>query len=774
MKKLLAALLFLSSMSFAEDQLLSIDNFGGGIDIVSPAKMDAKYSPLNGILNVWTDEYGMITKRRGYIKYNTTPLSQLPIKKMYEYKQVDGDSYIIVNSSTAMYYSKGDTNFTAIVSTLSASYTDDYMTCNGFVYRSNGSDQPGKWDGATYTWLNVTNSTGMVNARYLEFFRNRTWWTGVDGAENIVYYSNSLDYQNIANAMAIAPQDGDEITGIKKCRDKMFVYKRKSMWEIYETSVGEYNYRQISNKYGSLYDSVIDEYQGFPVFVSDRGVELYTTGLTSLSDPIRNYMKDLRQLRTEQSDLTQTSAGDWGLGTAFVNVDTTTINGSVALLPKFALGMTRNGGDYLLELNALRQKIIPQEDLYSPSLVIYGTVYVVGAYTRFKVTINSANMTVITSSETNTNPDNPHVSGQTITFPDNFTLSAKTTYYICFSSVAGTDSNFQIFNYYFTDRYPYGGLQYLLNIPTPGGEADYYWTTYDAADDLSGFILAYTTASYSSQIQNAQNWQSWGTISIKDSQPSGSAISYYIKTSTANDNFSTRPGIPVSNGSVINSTIGNYVQVIASFTRTSAIVNPQLDEFSISYFGTGSNPPVGITYKDRYYLFHSTGEASTINDTVLILQKDGQFTIHNNIYAGSACIFRDDFYTGSSQNTGYVYKQDVTSRFTDALGENYDSYWTTKYLAAHPLYRTYYKDLWITADAQAGGSLDVQYRTDGLEGAWTAKSVSLTNSFGIVRAKLPNDILSNYRYMQYRIGSSTNDFKIHRIDLTYSTDWNKE
>lgn len=65
MKKILTAvLLLLSIKAFSQEQIISINEFSGGVDIIVPSKLNLKYSPFSEIINVFTDEDGMIKKEK--------------------------------------------------------------------------------------------------------------------------------------------------------------------------------------------------------------------------------------------------------------------------------------------------------------------------------------------------------------------------------------------------------------------------------------------------------------------------------------------------------------------------------------------------------------------------------------------------------------------------------------------------------------------------------------------------------------------------------------
>ena len=76
MDKIIAfAAMFFAFNAFGQEMPYTTDTlneFSGFVDILTPDKLQKKYSP--DLLNVRTDDFGMITKRTGYQAYNTDAL----------------------------------------------------------------------------------------------------------------------------------------------------------------------------------------------------------------------------------------------------------------------------------------------------------------------------------------------------------------------------------------------------------------------------------------------------------------------------------------------------------------------------------------------------------------------------------------------------------------------------------------------------------------------------------------------------------------------------
>ncbi|PJA87689.1 MAG: hypothetical protein CO140_02975, partial [Candidatus Moranbacteria bacterium CG_4_9_14_3_um_filter_40_7] len=289
---ILLLLVFIPLTAHTEEQVYSLTGFSGYVDLYSPDQIGIKNSP--DLLNVRTDGKS-VWKRLGYDNYNATALNgALKGRSLYLYKKANGSQYLIANSSNSMFADTTGTEFTAIKSGLSAALKDDYTTVKDTLYRDNGSDTSGKWDGTTYTSITAAVSTNVVVGKYIKWYHNRLWKAGVTGSLSVVYYSevNDPDNFNANNYINVTINDGDILTGLFVWGDKLIATKRYSMWEIVETQAGNFIIRALNMKVGCLYQSTIAELFGFPIWMSARGIEYYTgANIELISKPIENLIE---------------------------------------------------------------------------------------------------------------------------------------------------------------------------------------------------------------------------------------------------------------------------------------------------------------------------------------------------------------------------------------------------------------------------------------------------------------------------------------------------
>lgn len=311
-----------------------------------------------------------------------------------------------------------------------------------------------------------------------------------------------------------------------------------------------------------------------------------------------------------------------------------------------------------------------------------------------------------------------------------------------------------------------------------------YWTPV-----LSNITLTVPEgASYTTAITTATGWGSWGGFNGSSSNGS-SSISYYVQTSTANDNQSTRPYIPVVNNGYVNSSVGPYIWITSTFTRTNSTDNPILDRLQVSYYTNNYQEPFAMSYRDGYWLSVSTGDGSTINDTVIHYDKFGRFTLHNDMNILSGCLYNNNPFFGASDNSGQIYQHDINGLYSDD-GKAYKSYYTTKIMDIGFLSQQIYSgggnsgmsvgsvgyltqqkafDYLYFQAKNSGGYLYNKFRVDGSTGDYTSIDNIDLNTPTLVNQKVrfPTNTISNY--LQLRFGNDTinQGFSIRGLNLIY-------
>lgn len=749
--------------------------FGGLNTQYYPDDIPVTSSP--DLSNVYLDEYtGAITMKKGSTKDNTTAFGgNLFIKNLYNYTKQDGTSYRVVNTSTSIFLETNGT-YASLLAAQTAAARYDFTTAKDYIYGCNG-DTVFKSSGTYYSSLTVANSTGVpTTATCMKYINNRMWYYGMPTTPSQLWYSelNDPDYVDTLNYLLINVSDGDYITGIYGFKGYIIVTKRFSTWQVQETSVGVFSVTQISGSIGCLYQTTMQTYKGdYPIWVSARGVELYDGTFNPISASIQKDVDTWWQLDTDAraagvGQAIHDTAADWGKGSG-VNIDTTTTSGSAVMeQDNVTVNMWSAYSGQTTDLRGmkLRQKFIPTEDCYGYQFLFYGSA----GGGNWLSTIYNSNMSYILAQSTITWGASG-TRGSTTTFSNALLLTKNNTYYLVFSSAPAYSGENSLYLYYIsTSAYSYSRLE---KCTTYGGNT---WTDYDSSSSsiMGLFYLAPTSATYTTGISTASSWSSWGTFNVDDSIPSGSDIDYYVQTSTANDNRTTRPYIPVINGGTIATSVGGYIWVTSSFTRTSSTAEPRIDKITINYLTlTNVYYPVSIIYKDRYYLAVSTDIATQYNNVVYVYDKNGQWTRLSGNWSG-ACINNSILYTGDSTK-GQVYLQDVDGVYTDD-GVTYDAYYCTKVFdmremgADLSILSKIWEEIWTRNNTESTGELDVSYRIDGSTDTYTALySVPLNSPYGINVKKIQFPAFTKSKFMQLKFqrGSSTNAWNLKGISVPF-------
>lgn len=101
-----------------------------------------------GTKNIDTDIKGVITKRKGSVLYNPTPLTD-PLKDQYEAIFTDSTRHLLVVEGGRLSFSTGDNLFTLVTSGYSALGNFEFATTQNRIYFGNGIDSPQVYDRTT-------------------------------------------------------------------------------------------------------------------------------------------------------------------------------------------------------------------------------------------------------------------------------------------------------------------------------------------------------------------------------------------------------------------------------------------------------------------------------------------------------------------------------------------------------------------------------------------------------------------------------------------------
>lgn len=262
---------------------------------------------------------------------------------------------------------------------------------------------------------------------------------------------------------------------------------------------------------------------------------------------------------------------------------------------------------------------------------------------------------------------------------------------------------------------------------------------------------------------------SWGPFTVSAVQSSGTITTQFGSTNTASVSAITN-WTTLTNGQIPTVSTNPYAAFRSSFTANLGGANLLLQEAQTTWIEGGVVPsPVAGVYDRRYWLSYTTGTLSSpLLDSVLIYQRNKSFTLFKGIYAGSFSLWRDLFYFGNSNNTGYVYKYDVGNNDD---GTDITSIIYTKSYDFDTAYRDKgFRNLYtqFLGGASKVGSFSLYYDIDQVANTFPLGSVNLNEQLGQTASKSPFSF--NYpvhgRELEYTIVKSGSGDRLRLYGFT--------
>jgi hypothetical protein len=193
----------------------------------------------------------------------------------------------------------------------------------------------------------------------------------------------------------------------------------------------------------------------------------------------------------------------------------------------------------------------------------------------------------------------------------------------------------------------------------------------------SASILAQSTGTYYSAVNNAPNFTSWGNFTADDSYPGISSITYYTRASTSSFtvNSSTPAWFLQTKNAIVAASTGTYMQMRGDFYVSAATETPILSDFSFNWFEGISSDKTYITYfNDAIWFSVSSGSSTATNDQVFYWDLlNGAWCLYN-IPANGFLVENNALYFGDPTSSN-IYKFGGVQ--TDN-GVNINSYWRSK------------------------------------------------------------------------------------------------
>lgn len=269
------------------------------VGLITESAVAENNFPIDAVseaINFHFDKIGCATLRPGLTLLGSS-LGSGNTLGLYEFRDSGSGSnnqIIQVNATTAYYLS--GTSWTSIRSGLTNNSKARFTTFLDFIWMVNGNDSTAIWDGnPSNSFVTTGNAASAPTGQFIENYRSRVWITGNSTYPDRVYFSSlpsSVTTPIVTwntsvttgDWIDISPSDGDNITGLKKAKTALLVFKRNHIYRIYSISESEPDPKINVGTYSQ--ESIVEAKDGY-YFHHPTGFYRYSDGsIQEISKPI--------------------------------------------------------------------------------------------------------------------------------------------------------------------------------------------------------------------------------------------------------------------------------------------------------------------------------------------------------------------------------------------------------------------------------------------------------------------------------------------------------
>ncbi len=819
----LASLLLLVPLAIGEE--FTIEDLSAGMW----SNPTANRIPDNGasvIQNFNTDIEALAVERNGYVKRDTTILGGTkPVTGLWSFVDPTGSEWIISFSSRTFYRNIVGGIPSAFGLSPTVDTIPDAAVNLGRIWFVNGTNDLWWFDGT---------STGTVSSApdgiLIEAWRNRLVIGNITGSQSTLRFSEDGDGEswtiggNPTDPFSVqigGANDGQRIRCLKgSYLDSLIVGRKYDLWALDGFDQSDLFLRNVSLQVGCLESNSMQEVDNELIFLSARGVErMRGRNIQLASEPIRNVVDVIVKNTINQRSNTQTSQTDWAAGSQDPSRAFSTNVYPGDLRPVFpdTFSSFRDGsggtpsvwGEY--NSGSTTGGVSADGDLdFQNDGNTLGRVH---AYTLNTLTDWAAGTTFYfhISSFTNSSGGFPTDSlfftlRSTVTTSSNadtvgivtrlFKSSTTTGFWQASVSGPGFSSstistNLNLLTFPTTVQFHISTTTWQLTVnsalmlsgshtePTPREDYAYFGylkgSTGTGVCSIDNFRVQPKYSNFTSQLINIGSLiTSWGPVTISDTQTDGTLSYLFGSTNTASvsaiSNWQT-----IVNGQVPTISTNPYAAFKVIMSTPSDLTDNRvyLSEFITTWSEGAQIPsPVSWVYDNRYWIsFTTSTQSNPYQDAVFVLQRNKSWVFFKGINAASFTTWRDAFYFGNSNSTGYVYKFDVGNNDD---GEDIESLIVTKsYEIGQPFREKEFRRLYANYLGGSGftGNFSISYDLDRFGSFYSLGSVNMSESNGLASIKFPFAItnLVRGREIQYRITKNDGGdrLRIHSLSTQY-------
>jgi len=633
MKKILISLIFfLSCGLYAQDYNTKIIAPFGTLNntdnsVILPDHM------AQDTLNVDITKHGSVKKREGYGLAYTTNITTSPMHGVYHFYDSGGNNVsLFFNDRDMMSELNGVLRTLFQDKTFGATYqcTDS----EGYAYCVN-SNQDGlfKTDGLTYSSMGPPSTGTMITSTV-----ERLAMAGISGALNRIDFSEANDFADWTPAglptdpiqfTVVSP--GSQILHITYAFGRVMWFKSDSFGYILEGPThADWTLRIVSHITGTLTNTSV--YHNGILYFQGQDSHVYAydgATLTKLSLDIANTI-DFTQNRTINA-WSQTTQSDWESGTVSTPtwLSTTLSPGSLVLATNTAVSDFvdttrddfRDGDDSDVSTThpddsvSLKQNAhtfnnfeddtdCEYNDCSRRMYTSYYQPFLVTEDVLFRsVELRVTKTSVAGNADLQLRADDSGLPGSVLTSKNNislmdiqtnsfddwetfdflvsgeYPLTAGTTYWIGWADLQNAD------NVYWQTCRDDGafacvpdadGLRFTIDGVENTDDDQFLYRIKGSSYNLTGEFISQTFDAGSDT--NTWTWE-WEPVTIGDTEPAGSTITFQVQTSTATDG-GWETLVTIVDGGTPSSSVSRYIRYKATLAGTKNIT-PQLDDFTI-------------------------------------------------------------------------------------------------------------------------------------------------------------------------------------------------
>ena len=200
--------------------------------IVQEGAVDESLTPPNTaqfIKNLNCDRIGALTLRNGLTLVGSQISSGNDILGMANYINNARTTFRLLAKVGTNVYDYDGSSWNSVRSGLTASSKARFTNFIDKTFMVNGDEATQQFDGSSFS------ATSLHTGDYIENYRNRVWIA--DKATDKVYYTNVVTTSNTLTGgtsfLQISPQDGEQITGLKRHSQALLVFKNNHIYRVF-------------------------------------------------------------------------------------------------------------------------------------------------------------------------------------------------------------------------------------------------------------------------------------------------------------------------------------------------------------------------------------------------------------------------------------------------------------------------------------------------------------------------------------------------------------